>query len=46
VLQRYTLGFWDTEPNEDKENHVNSTKHIHGIATKRVSTLRFQAGFE
>jgi hypothetical protein len=46
VLQRHTLGFWDTEPNKDKENHINSTKHIHGIAAKTVSTLRVWAGFK
>jgi hypothetical protein len=37
VLERHTLGFWDAVPNEDEENHINSTKHIHSVAAKSVS---------
>jgi hypothetical protein len=37
VLQRHTLGFWDAVPNKDEENHIDSTKHIHSVASKKVS---------
>ena len=43
VLQRNTLSFWNIVPDEDEENHIDSTKHIHRVAAETVSISTFQA---
>ena len=41
VLQSHALGFWNAVPNEDEQNHIDCTEHIHSVATKTVSISIF-----